>query len=105
MIPGLSIKRWLAIGAIGFFVLTLGVIFTLKISTGPASISFLESVSLRHQSPYLRGGLFIGLGALGALIAGLGLTRSLSQIGNKKSSHHRWSRLQQESHYWKQPPK
>ena len=83
MIPGLSIKRWLAIGAVGLFVLTLGVIFTLKISTGPASISFLESVSLRHQSPYLRGGLFISIGLLGSLIAGLGLTRSLSQIGDR----------------------
>jgi len=83
MIPGLSIKRWLAVGAVGLFVLTLGVIFTLKISTGPASISFLESVSFRHQSPYLRGGLFISIGLLGSLIAGLGLTRSLSQIGDR----------------------
>lgn len=90
MIPGLSIKRWLAVGVVGLFALTLGVIFTLEISTGPASISFLESVSLRHQSPYLRGGLFIGVGLLGALVAGVGLIRSLSQIGNR-SKH--WSIL------------
>ena len=82
MIPGLSLKRWLAVGAIGLALVTLGVIFALKISTGPTFISFLESVSLRNGSPYLRGGVFIGVGVVGALIAGLGLSRSLGQIGS-----------------------
>ena len=59
---------------------TLGVIFTLKISTGPALISFLESASLRNESPYLRGAIFIGIGVVGAAIAGLGLIRSLGQV-------------------------
>ena len=52
----------------------------MKISTGPTLISFLESASLRNESPYLRGGIFIGIGILGVLIAGLGLTRSLGQV-------------------------
>ena len=82
LIPGLSLKRWLAIGAIGLASITLGVIFALNISTGPTFISFLESVSLRNESPYLRGGVFIGIGILGAVIAGLGLSRSLGQVRN-----------------------
>jgi hypothetical protein len=80
LMPGISLKRWLAAGVIGLALITLGVIFTLKISTGPAFISFLESASLRNESPYLRGGIFIGIGTLGAVIAGLGLTRSLGRV-------------------------
>ena len=80
IMPGISLKRWLAVGAIGFALVTLGVIFTLKISTGPVLISSLESASLRNESPYLRGGIFIGIGVVGAAIAGFGLTRSLGQV-------------------------
>ena len=83
LMPGISLKRWLAAGVIGLALITLGLIFTLKISTGPAFISFLESASLRNESPYLRGGIFIGIGTLGAVIAGLGLTRSLGRVGRR----------------------
>ena len=85
MMPGISLKRWLAVGAIGLALVTLGVIFTLKISTGPTLISFLESASLRNESPYLRGSIFIGIGVLGAAVAGFGLTRSLGQVGRRTS--------------------
>ncbi|MQF94423.1 MAG: YvcK family protein [SAR202 cluster bacterium] len=83
LVPGLSLKRWLAVGAIGLAFVTLGVIFTLKISTGPTLLSFLETASLRNESPYLRGGLFIGIGTVGAIIAGLGLTRSLGRVRSR----------------------
>jgi len=80
LIPGISLKRWLGVGAIGLASITLGVIFSLKISTGPALISFLENVTLRNESPYLRGGIFIGIGVAGALIAGVGLIRSMGTV-------------------------
>ena len=80
MMPGISLKRWLVSGVIALAFITLGVIFTLKISTGPTLISFLESASLRNESPYLRGGVFIGIGVVGVVIAGFGLTRSLGQV-------------------------
>ena len=83
LIPGISLKRWFGVGAIGFALIAIGIIFALKISTGPTLISFLETVSLRDQSPYLRGGLFIGMGLVGAFIAFLGLTRSLGHIENR----------------------
>lgn len=83
LIPGISLKRWLGIGAIGIASITMGVIFTLEISTGPTFTSFLESVSLRNELPYLRGGVFIGIGTAGAVIAGLGLTRSLRQVRSR----------------------
>jgi uncharacterized cofD-like protein len=80
LIPGLSLKRWLGVGAIGLAMVTLGVIFSLEISTGPTFVSFLESVSLRNESPYLRGGVFIGIGTAGALVATFGLVRSLGNV-------------------------
>ena len=80
LIPGLSLKRWLGSGAIGLAMVALGVIFALKISTGPTFISFLESVTLRNEPPYLRGAIFIGIGATGALISSVGLVRSLRHV-------------------------
>ena len=80
LIPGISLKRWLGVGAIGLVSLTLGVMISLKISTGPTFISFLENVTLRNESPYLRGGIFIGIGVVGAIIAGGGLIRSMRNV-------------------------
>ena len=80
LIPGLSLKRWLGVGAIGSVMVVLGIIISLKISTGPTFISFLESVSLHKESAYLRGGIFIGIGLIGTLIAGVGLARSLGHV-------------------------
>ena len=80
LIPGISLKRWLGVGAVGLALITVGVIFALGISTGPTFISFLESVSLRNESPMLRGSVFIGLGVVGASVAGIGLIRSLGTV-------------------------
>lgn len=78
--PGLSLKRWLAVGAVGLTLVGIGAIFTLEISTGPTFISFLETASLRSESPYIRGGVFIAIGSTGTVIAGFGLTRSLGGV-------------------------
>ena len=84
LIPGISLKRWLGVGAIGFALITIGVIFAVGISTGPTFISFLESVSLRNESPMFRGVIFIGLGVVGTLVASIGLIRSLGS-GRQKT--------------------
>ena len=51
LIPGISLKRWLGVGTVGLASITLGVIFSLKISTGPTVVSFLETVSRRDEAP------------------------------------------------------
>lgn len=79
LIPGLSLKRWLVIGVVGVIAITVGAVFALNVSTGPTFISFLENISLRGASPYMRGTVFIGIGILGAIVAALGLLRSLRQ--------------------------
>ena len=83
LIPGLSFKRWLAIGGLALFATTIGIIFALKVSTAPAFISFLENVSLRGESAYIRGAVFIGIGVIGASIGMIGLLRSLRQVGQR----------------------
>ena len=90
LIPGLSLKRWLAIGVIGLIALSVGIIFAFKVSTGPAFISFLENISLRGESPYVRGGVFIGIGVVGAMIAATGLYRSL-RLARQRTRH--WNLL------------
>lgn len=80
LIPGISLKRWVGIGGIGLALVALGVIFSFKISTGPTLISFLENVSLRSESPLFRGSIFICLGALGTIIASVGLLRSMRNV-------------------------
>ena len=80
LIPGISLKRWLGVGAIGLALITFGVILALGISTGPTLISFLESVSLRNESATLRGVVFIGLGVVGTSVASIGLIRSLGTV-------------------------
>jgi len=80
LVPGISLKRWLGVGAIALASITLGVIFSLNISTGPAFISFLEFATLRNESPYLRGAIFIGIGVVGAMIAAVGFIRSMGNV-------------------------
>ncbi len=83
LIPGVSLKRWLAIGSIAGAAVAVGVIFAVKIPTGPAFISFLENVSLRGESPYVRGAVFIGIGVFGVSIALIGLLRSFRQVSQR----------------------
>ena len=86
LVPGISLKRWVAVGCMGLASITLGVIFALEISTGPSFISFLEIASLRNESSFLRGAVFIGIGVAAALIAVTGLFRSFRPI-RQRSRH------------------
>jgi len=79
VIPGLSLKRWLALGAIGLVAVGLGVAFALQIPLGPGFRSFVGTASFRDSSPLIRGGVFIGVGAAIAGAAAFMLARSLSK--------------------------
>ena len=80
LIPGLSLKRWLALGVFGLGAIALGTVFALKLSLGPGFHSFVGLLSLRDASATVRGGVFIAIGIVGAAFAVLGLIRSLSSI-------------------------
>ena len=64
LIPGISLKRWLALGGLGLIAVTLGIMFSLKISLGPSFHSFAGTLSLRDAPPIVRSGVFIGVGVL-----------------------------------------
>ena len=80
MVPGLSLKRWLALGAFGTAVVAIGIVFALEISLGPKFHSIVGTISLRDSDPTLRGGVFIGLGMLVAGSASIGLFSSLAVV-------------------------
>ena len=81
--PGLSLKRWLLLGAIGLLALGAGTVFALDIPKGSAIVSFL---SLGGESTWVSVTVFIGAGVALACVAVAGLTRSL--IGIRRRSRH-----------------
>ncbi len=83
LLPGVSLKRWLIVGAVGLLAMALGVLFALDVSTGPAFISFARSATLEGEPAYLRGAVFIAIGILAALFAAYGLYRSFGVAGQR----------------------
>ena len=81
--PGLSLKRWLLLGAVGLLALGAGTVFALDIPKGSAIVSFL---SLGGESTWVSVTVFIGAGVALACVAVAGLTRSL--IGIRRRSRH-----------------
>ena len=80
LIPGLSLKRWLALGAIGLGAVAIGIVFALELSVGPGFHSFVGVLSLRDAPPTVRGGVFIAIGVTGAGAAVTGLVASLAAV-------------------------
>ena len=91
LIPGLSLKRWLALGVFGLAAMALGIVFALKISLGPGFHSFVGLLSLRDAGPTVRGGVFIAIGLVGAAFAILGLARSVASVWLRRRH---WSLLE-----------
>jgi uncharacterized cofD-like protein len=84
LIPGLSLKRWLALGAIGIAAVAIGIVFALKLSLGPGFHSFVGVLSLRDAPPTVRGGVFIAIGVVAAGAATAGLVASLAEVWLRK---------------------
>lgn len=80
MVPGLSLKRWLALGALGVAAVIFGIVFALEVSLGPKFHSIVGVISLRDTDPTIRGGVFIGIGVVAAGIATTGLVSSLAVV-------------------------
>lgn len=80
LIPGLSLKRWLAMGALGFTAVAIGIVFALELSLGPGFHSFIGVLSLRDAPPTIRGGVFIAVGVAVAGAATFSLAGSLAPV-------------------------
>lgn len=88
MVPGLSLKRWLVLGALGTAGVAFGIVFALDISLGPKFDSIVGAVSLRGANPAIRGGVFIAVGVLAAGAATIGLISSLAVVWLRRRHWH-----------------
>ena len=80
LVPGLSLKRWLALGLLGLAGVALGIVFALGLSLGPGFLSLIGWLSLRESSGAIRGSVFIALGVVIVAGAVLGLGRSIASV-------------------------
>jgi uncharacterized cofD-like protein len=80
LMPGLSLKRWLALGLIGLAAISFGIVFALELSLAPRLQSALGVLSLPDASSAVRGGIYIGVGVAGAGAAVSGLVNSLATV-------------------------
>ena len=87
LVPGISLKRWLGLAAIGAGAVTLGILFALQVPMWPGIDTFAGIVSLRGESYAVRAAVFIGGGLAVTLVSVLFLLRSLASGG---ASLHDW---------------
>ena len=81
--PGLAVRRWLLVGGLGLLIIAIGAMLALSVSAGPAIGSLFDRILLGDEPPIVRGAVFLGLGAFGALVAVLGLTFTLSRLSRR----------------------
>ncbi len=83
LLPGLSLKRWLALGVLGAATLALGLAFAFQLPVGSSFASFVGLASLRNLPPSVRGGVFLVIGAFILAFAGFMLYKSLTSARRK----------------------
>ncbi len=90
LIPGIHLKRWLALAGFGTIAVVLGVLFAFEISLAPRFHSLAGTVTLKFAPTAIRSGVFIGLGAL---FAGSALVKLLMSLGSARGLRRHWSLL------------
>lgn len=88
VLPGLGLKRWIALGLLGMGAFGLGILFALEVPVGPRFQSLVGVVSMRDTAPTLRAGAFIGLGALFMGTAFIGLGSSIVVVWLRRRHLH-----------------
>lgn len=78
--PGLSLKRWLLLAALGGGAILLGVAFAAEVPVGQSFSRMMGLATLRSISPLLRGGIFLAIGLTIMAVAALGLYRSVYRV-------------------------
>lgn len=69
MRPGLGLKRWLVLLALGLSFFSVGVGFAMAVAISPRFLLVLRTLTLSGFSPMVRGGVFVLIGAVLGLVA------------------------------------
>ena len=67
--PGLGLKRWLVLLALGLSFFSIGVGFAMAIAISPRILLVLRTLALSGFSPMVRGGVFVLTGTVLGLVA------------------------------------
>ena len=90
LIPGIHLKRWLALGGVGTIAVVLGILFAFEVSLAPGLHSIVGTLSLKWAPTPVRSTIFIGLGAI---FAGSALVKLLMSLGSARGNKRHWSLL------------
>jgi len=88
ILPGLGLKRWIALGIFGISAFSLGMLFALEIPVGPRFQSLIGVISMRDTDTTIRAGVFIGLGAIFTGTAFIGLGSSIAFVWLRRRHLH-----------------
>jgi uncharacterized cofD-like protein len=64
LLPGLGVKRWIVALICAISSLGLGIAFLVAVPVSPIVLPFLRFITLSHYPVAIRGGVFLGLGAI-----------------------------------------
>ena len=86
LLPGLALKRWVALAALGGVAIALGIAFSTRVPVGPGFSSLIGFATLRDATPAIRGGVFVSIGI--AILSGgiFMLARSLASVRRHRTN-------------------
>ena len=84
LVPGISLKRWVVLEALGAVAVSAGLLLATQVSIWTGVTALAGIVSLRGEPSWVRGGVFIAFGLLIILAASLRLAKSLTTISSRK---------------------
>ena len=84
LVPGISLKRWIALEVLGALAICIGILFATQVSIWTWVTALAGIVSLQGEPSWVRSGVFIAAGALIVLAASLRLARSLTTISLRR---------------------
>ena len=90
LIPGVHLKRWLALGGLGTIAVVLGILLAFEVSLAPGLHSIVGTLSLKWAPTIVRSTIFIGLGTI---FAGSALVKLLMSLGSARGDKRHWSLL------------
>ena len=103
--PGISLKRWIALEVLGALAICIGILFITQVSIWTGVTALAGIVSLQGEPSWVRSSVFIAAGALIVLAASLRLARSLTTISLRRRNSRLFDSLYIERGFWPPGPR